>query len=218
MPAEGSNLTDLFEASLISFDPECSELSFRRVIPVAVYVDAGDKSTDLESQVATLVNNVLKESGFEEPQEFACFHGSLVLLNLSRSSVPLDGPTFLEKLGNVKNKVVEGLKGLPWKRTGSAIRAAVAVGTAVIVLSGLPAAAPVIGSFAVPVKIWIVLKAAREGVTLAEELKNLLVDSKPAEGALREARKAASSDITAEHMRTGKKVELMRPLKIRKGR
>jgi hypothetical protein len=216
MPVEDSKLAELFQASLVSFDPECSEFSFRRVIPVAVYVDAGDKSTDLESQVASLVDKALKESGFEEPQEFARFHGSLILLNLSRSSVPLDGPTFLEKLGTVKNNVVEGLKGLPWKKAGSAVKVAVAIGTVVIILSGLPAATPVIGSFAVPVRIWIALKAAREGVILLEELKNILTDSKAAKNALREAEQAIWRDIKGEDMSTGEDFQTKPPPKFRK--
>jgi hypothetical protein len=213
VPVEDFGLAEMFQASLVSFDPDCWEFKFRRTIPVAVYVDAEDHSADLGADITALVNGALKDSEFEEPQEFARFHGSLITLGLSQSRVPLDGPTFGEKLGSIKNKVIGQLEALPWKKAGAAVKIAVAIGTVVIIVSGAPAAAPVIGSFAVPVKIWMVLRAAREGAVLAEELKNILVDSKAAEDALREGRQEAWSRVTADSMRLEKDIKINKPMK-----
>ena len=183
---------------MISFDPESWEFAFRRTVPVGIYVDAGDNSGDLASEISNLVDEVLKESGFEEPEHLGRFYGASILqLNLGRSSAPVDGPTFAERMAGVKNRAIERLRKFPWSEAaqaaGSTIKVAVAIGTLVVILTAVPAAPLVIGSFVVPAKMWIAIGAAGEGIKMAEEAKSIFLHSKAAAKALGQAEQVTES-------------------------
>lgn len=212
MPVEDFSLAQVVQTSLISFDPECSDFSFRRSIPVGIYVDAGDDSGELGSQLAELVKKALSESGFEDAEPLGRYFGSFFQMNLCRSPVPLDGPSFNEKIESVRRNLIDRLTQFPWKDStqvaGATVKVAVAIGTAVIILTASSASPLVIGSFVVPAKLWTIIAATGEGVTLVDEARNIFVHSKAALHALRHSEPAAEAPAAGAETPAGEPAAL----------
>lgn len=188
MALDEFTLQELLQSTLVSLGPESWEFELRRTVPVAIYVDAGEnQSVELGERIASEVREVLQEFGYEEFQEVGRYYGSFLQLNLTRSPEPEDGPTFAKKLANIKDAVAKRLRRLPWKEmakvAGGAATIAVAIGTAVTILSVAPAGLA-IGSFVIPAMIWTPILVAKEGKDAIEAAQKILTESQAARKAL----------------------------------
>lgn len=179
---------EFLQSMAVSFDRESWGFRLRRTFPVAIYVDAGpDQSGELGERIAEDVREVLQQFGYTEIGRIGPHFGSFLQLNLMRGPEPEDGPTFAQKLDAVKNAVTERLRRFPWKKTaavaGELITIAVAIGTAVTIISVAPAGLTVAG-FVIPAMIWTPILVAKEAKDAIEAAKNILTDCRAAEKAL----------------------------------
>lgn len=179
---------EFLQSMAVSFDRESWGFRLRRTFPVAIYVDAGpDQSSELGEKIAGEVREVLQQFGYEEIGRVGPYSGSFLQLNLMRSPEPEDGPTFAKKLEAIKNAVTERLKRFPWTKAatvaGELITIAVAIGTAVTIISVAPAGLTV-GVFAIPAMIWTPILVAKEAKDAIESAKNILTECHAAEKVL----------------------------------
>lgn len=195
MPAPALRISQLLTVSAASFDPELAAFKFRRVAPVAIYVDAGKESRRLGREIARDAKTILKELGYGETVEWGTFDGSHIVLNLHKGTVPEDEPTFLQKIGQAKERIAQKaadkLRHFPWKKAGkvavNGVKVAVAVGGLVTLMSTGPAAPLVVGAFVVPAKVWFAFEATEKSLKVAEGIRDIFVESPPAVQALQQA-------------------------------
>jgi hypothetical protein len=188
MPATALRISQLLTVSAASVDPELAAFKFRRVVPVAIYVDAGNESTRLGREIARDAKAILKELGYGQTVEWGTFEGSFTQLNIFKGGVPEDEPTFLKKMGQARervgHKVADKLKKFPWKRAGkvavSGVKVVVAVGGLAALITAGPATAVALGVFAVPAKAYFAFEVADKGIKMVEGIKGMFVESPPA--------------------------------------
>jgi hypothetical protein len=202
---------EVLQSTIVSLSPETWDFKLRRTLPIAIYVDAGEEqSVEIGERIATEVQEVLREFGYEELQEIGRYYGSLILLNLSRSPEPEDGPTFSKKLAGMRDALSKRLRNLPWKQTakivGGTVTVAVAIGTVVTLVSAAPAGIA-IGAFAVPPLLWTSLLVGKEGKDVIEAAKDIFTESKAARKALAGEQSGQPERSPAELERRVKELE-----------
>jgi hypothetical protein len=185
------NSSEFVQITLASFDPKCRSFAFLRTFPVAVYVAAGDESSQVGRGLSEIVGVILSELDFEI-QEVRTEVGSFCQLNICQSRVPLDEPSLHEKIEHAHRAVSQRLAKFPIRQTaniaGSAAVAVVAIGTAVQLMQASNPETVAIGRFILPASVWVPLLVAKETRDFLTEVREILVKSKAARKALREAK------------------------------
>jgi len=207
MPANSLKVSQLLAVSTASFDEELSAFKFRRVAPVAIYIDAGRESRRLGQAIAQDAKAILQELGYGETFQWGSFQGSYVILNLHEGAQPEDRPTFVEKMGQARDRiartVADRLGKFPWKRAGNlavgGVKVAVAVGATAVLIHAAPVTIT-IGTFVVPAKAWLTLQVVEKGIRAVEAVKGMFVESPPAVKALQQATPQTLGSISSRDL------------------
>jgi hypothetical protein len=182
------NSSELIQTTLASFDPKCKDFAFHRTFPVAIYIDAGERSLQMGRSLDQHIRAVLSDSF--EIHEFVEASGSFCILNICSSRVALDEPSLHEKIRSLIGELNFGVFQNTGQIAGSAATAVVAIGTVALIWHGAHPDLPIIGNFVIPSSVWVPLLITKEARDFIKEVTSIFVTSKAAKRALKQARRA----------------------------
>jgi hypothetical protein len=214
MPIDDSRISELIQASIYSFDYELGPIQAPRVIPITIFVDAGQLSRNLGEAIAHEAHALLKEYGYSQTFQWGPFEGSHFTTIFGTGDELEDGPTLTEKARKVANELTNRIAGFDWNRAmgvaGQTIKIAAAVGTIATVFAP-GAGAIVVGSFVVSAKALALIKAGGSAVTIVEASKKIFLDNEKANSALVSGQSYSYPTPTGE-------IRLLKPFVFRKER
>jgi hypothetical protein len=193
MDNELRSLNEILAAANVSFDPSLWRFAFARTIPIAIYVDAGDESSqEIAEIVAERLNKELVELGFESPKVLTSGSGSYFRLDLSRTPRTDTGAQTESRLRRLRKQLIKYLQtdfSRDLKQAGkdvhNVVKIVVSVGTIVVLLTTAPAAGIVVGSFVISAQAWSMLAVAKETGDIVETASKLFTESEEAAEAMK---------------------------------
>ena len=189
---------DYANAIVASFDKSLKNFSFRRTIPIAIFVDGEINTEQIGRQYAEIVTGIFTELEFSVTV-LRVETGSFCQLNICESKVPLDEPSLNERLRRAREAILHVLSNAPAAKlisaTGSAATVLVAIGKFIQFAHGDHTAdIPVIGHYAIPTPVWTVLLAFKESKSFIKDCREMLTGSKEFKKALSDSRKGLKQD------------------------
>jgi hypothetical protein len=196
MDNEVRSLNEILAAANVSFDPSLWRFAFARTIPIAIYVDAGDESSqEIAEIVAARLNVELTKLEFESPEVLTSCSGSYFRLALSRTPRTDTGAQTESKLRRLRKQLIKYLQTgffnelKELKQAGkdvhNIVKIVVSVGTIVVLLTAMPAAGLVVGSFVIPAQAWSMLAVAKEAGDIVGTASKLFTESEVATEAMK---------------------------------
>lgn len=172
---------EVFQAAALSFDADLLEFPFARTVPIAIYADAGEQSSDLAEELWAWLEPELEKVGFSEIRHVGTYYGSLLQLNLCNAPSFEDGHQVGKRLRELRQRVAGFLEGDFGKKVkhvaesgNLAVKIVVGLGTVVLIVHALPAAPLVVGGLVIPGTLWAALGIAKESGDVVEAAGKLL--------------------------------------------
>jgi hypothetical protein len=172
LPVVDNTVAQLFQASQYSLDPSTADFMLRRVVPITIYIDGDYEGlTEVAENLENEIVRILAEAGYTQVGAWGPFSGSHLTTIFGKGENWESGPQVLQHLRDLGDQLRQ-LKVPPEAVAG--VRVVLVVGTLVIHLASLGAAAATVLSFTLPVGVIAYLALAEETVDVIEATRHVL--------------------------------------------
>ncbi len=172
LPVVDNAIAQLFQASQYSLDQSTADFMLHRVVPITIYIDGDYEGL---AEVAEYLENeivrIMTEAGYPRVGAWGPFSGSHLTTIFGKGENWESGPQVLEHLRDLSDQLLQ-LKVPPEAAAG--IRVVLVVGTWVIHLATLGAAAATVLSFPVPVGVIAYVALAEATVPVIPATRQVL--------------------------------------------